>query len=158
MATWPVEHSGAALAPRVRRPSAGPWLLAVFQLVFWSLRGSSFCSYDRTTRSPTSLLRQTAAAAAIGLACSAVLERLQSLLHARTSRLAAFVSIPLASVLLGFAWYALAARAGDALDPFLFTPVRVPGGELFAPAQIATFAAVLLLWSLLYLALTYWRD
>ena len=87
-----------------------------------------------------------------------MLERLQSLLHARTPRLAAFVSIPLASVLLGFAWYALAARAGDALDPFLFTPVRVPGGEPFAPAQIATFAAVLLLWSLLYLALTYWRD
>lgn len=159
MATLPVEHSGEGVAPRARRSSAGPALLVVFQLVFWSLWAAIFFLLVRPHHPfPDLLLRQTAAAAAIGLACSSVLERLQTLLHARMPRFAAFVSIPLGSVLLGFAWYALAAAAGDVLDPFLFTPVRVPGGELFAPAQITTFAAVLLLWSLLYLALVYWRD
>jgi hypothetical protein len=159
MATVPIEHPDEGLAPRARRSSAGPWLLAVFQLVFWSLWAAIFFLLVRPHHPFADiLLRQTAAAAAIGLACSAVLERLQTLLHARSPRFAAFVSIPLGSVLLGFAWYALADWAGDVLDPFLFTPVRVPGGELFAPAQITTFAAVLLLWSLLYLAFVYWCD
>ena len=159
MATLPVEHPDQGFAPRARRSSAGPRLLAVFQLVFWSLLAAIFFLLVRPHHPfPDILLRQTAAAAAIGLACSAVLERLQALLHVRSPRFAAFVSIPLGSVLLGFAWYALAAWAGDVLDPFVFTPVRVPGGELFAPAQIAAFAAVLLLWSLLCLALVYWRD
>jgi signal transduction histidine kinase len=159
MATLPIEHSDEGVAAGSRRSSAGPRLLAVFQLVFWSLWAAIFFLLVRPYH-PFSdiLLRQTAAAAAIGLACSAVLERVQALLHARTPRFAAFVSIPLGSVLLGFAWYALAAWAADVLDPFVFTPVGVPGGKLFAPAQITTFAAVLLLWSLLYLALVYWRD
>ena len=159
MATLPIDHSDEGFAARARPSSAGPPLLTIFQRVFWSLWAAVFILLV-SPHHPFHdiLLRQTAAAAVTGLACSAVLERLQTLLHARTPRFAMFVSIPLGSVLLGFAWYALASWAGRALDPFLFTPVRVPGGELFAPAQIATFAAVLLLWSLLYLALVYWRD
>ena len=158
MATLPIEHPGESFVPRARLSSAGPWLLAVFQFVFWNLWAAIFFLLVRPHHPfPDILLRQTAAAAAIGLACSAVLERVQALLHARSPRFAGFIGIPL-SVLLGFAWYALADRAADVLDPFLFTPVRVPGGELFAPAQITTFAAVLLLWSLLYFALVYWRD
>jgi two-component system LytT family sensor kinase len=159
MATLPVEHRDERFAPRARRPSAGPRLLAAFQLVFWSLWATIFFLLVRPHHPFADiLLRQTVAVAAIGLACSAMLERLQTLLHARTPRFGAFVSIPLGSVLLGLAWYALADWASDGLDPFLFTPVRVPGGELFAPAQVTTFVAVLLLWSLLYLALVYWRD
>jgi hypothetical protein len=159
MATLPVEHPNERFVPRARLSLAGPWLLAVFQLVFWSLWAAIFFLLVRPHHPfPDILLRQTAAAAVIGLACSAVLERLQTLLHARSPRFGAFVTIPLGSVLLGFAWYSVADWASDLLDPFLFTPVRVPGGELFAPAQITTFAAALLLWSLLYLGLVYWRD
>src|SRR5262245_30627641 len=159
MATLPIEHPGESFVPRARLSWAGPWLLAVFQLAFWSLWAGIFFLLVRPHHPfHDILLRQTASTAAIGLACSAVLERLHALLHARSPRVAAFIGIPLGSVLLGFAWYALADWAADVLDPFLFTPVRVPGGELFVPAQITTFAAVLLLWSLLYFALVYWRD
>ncbi len=159
MATFPVEHADEGFAPRMRRLSAGPRLLAVFQLAFWSLFAALLFLLVRPHH-PFSdiLLRQTAAAAATGMVCSVVLERLQTLLHARSSRLTASAGIPLGSVLLGFAWYALAGWVSDALDPFVFTPVAVPGGELFAPAQVPVFVAVLLLWSLLHLALVYWRD
>ncbi len=159
MATVSVEHRDAIFPSGARRSSAGLRVFAVFQLVFWSLWATLFFVLVRPHHPfPDILLLQTAAAAAIGLACSAVLERLQALLDARSPRFATFISIPLGSVLLGLAWYALAAWAGDALDPFLFTPVRVPGGELFAPAQIPTVAAVLLLWGLLYFTLVHWRD
>jgi hypothetical protein len=159
MATLPIEHSGDAVASATRRASAGPLLLAVFQLVFWGLWAAIFFLLV-SPHHPFSdiLLRQTVAAAAIGFACSAVLERLQTLLHARGPRFAALASVPIGSVSLGFAWYWLADWAADALDPFVSTPVQVPGGVLFAPPQMPAFAAVLLLWSLLYLALLYWRD
>jgi signal transduction histidine kinase len=159
MATLPIERPVEGFAPRTRLSSAGPWLLAVFQLAFWSLWAAIFFVLVRPHHPfPDILLRQTAATAAIGFAWSAVLERLHALLQARSPRFAAFIGIPLGSVLLGLAWFVLADWAADVLDPFLFTPVQVPGGELFVPAQITTFAAVLLLWSLLYFALVYWRD
>jgi hypothetical protein len=159
MATLQIEHSDEGFALPMRRSAAGPVLLAAFQVVFWGLWAVTFFLLVRPQHPfPDILLRQTAAAAALGLACSVVLERLHALLQPRNPRLAGFVGIPLGSVLLGFAWYELAAWAGDMLDPFVFTPVRVPGGELFAPAQMITFAAVLLLWGLLYLALVYRRE
>jgi signal transduction histidine kinase len=159
MATLPIEHLDEVLGPRVRRSSAGLRLLGAFQLVFWSLGAAIFFVLVRPHHPFADiLLRQTVAAAATGLACSAVLERLQALLHVRSPRFVAFLSVPLGSVLLGFVWYAAAAWLADALDPFVFTAVSVPGGELFAPAQIPAFAAVLLLWSLLYLSLVYWRE
>jgi two-component system LytT family sensor kinase len=159
MATLPIEHSDDDFAPFARRSSAGLRLLAAFQLVFWGLWAAIFFLLVRPHHPFADiLLAQTAAAAAIGFACSALLERLQTLLHSRGPRFAAFASVPVGSVLLGFAWYSLADWAADVLDPFVSTPVNVPGGVLFAPAQMPAFAAVLLLWSLLYLALVYWRD
>jgi hypothetical protein len=159
MATSSIEHRGETFAPRMRWSSAGPRLLAVFQLVFWSAWAAIFFLLVRPHHPFADiLLRQTAAAALTGLACSAMLERLQALLPTRSPPAAALISIPLGSLLLGFVWYALAAWVSDLLDPFLWTPVGVPGGQLFAPAQIPAFAAVLLLWSLLYFSLVYWRD
>ncbi len=158
MATLPVEHRDDDLAPRTRGSSPG-WLPSIIQLVFWSLFAVLFFLLIRPHH-PFSdiLLRQTAAAAVTGFACSAVLARLHALLHARSPRLAAFVGIPLGSVLLGLAWYALADWIGDALNPFISLPVRVPGGELYRPAQLPAFVAWLMLWSLLYFALVHWRE
>jgi len=159
MATLPVEHRDESLAPHARRSSSRPRLLSVFQLLFWSLFAALFFVLIRPHHPFSDILfRQTAAAAATGLACSAVLERLHALLLARSPRLAAFVGIPLGSVLLGFAWYLLADWVGDALNPFVIVPMTLPGGELYTPAQMPVFAAVLMLWSLLYLGFVHWRE
>lgn len=157
MATLPIAYPDETRAAYA--PASDLRTLWVFQILFWSLFAALFFLLLHPHHPFADiLLRQTAAATAIGLTCSAALERLQALLHARGPRLAAFISIPLGSVLLGFAWYALTSWAGDVLDPFVFTPVSVPGGTLFAPAQMPAFAAVLLMWSLLHLALVHWRD
>jgi two-component system, LytTR family, sensor kinase len=160
MATLSVEHPNEGLAPQARRSSSGLRRLWVLQLVFWSLLAASFFALLRSRHPfPTILLGETAATAATGLACSAVLERLHALLHARSPRFAAFVGIPLGSLLLGLAWYALADWLGDVLDPFVYTPVfMLPGGELYVPLHMPAFAAILLFWSLLFLALVHWRD
>jgi signal transduction histidine kinase len=107
---------------------------------------------------PDILLWQTAATTATGLACSVVLERLYASVQARTSRFAIYAGAPLAVVLLGLAWYALAAWIGRALDPFVVMPTTLPGGELFAPAQLPGFLAALLFWGLLFVAVVHLRD
>ncbi len=154
-----VENPDEAFASHARRSWSGSLLLSVFQVGFWSLFAALFFLLVEPHHPFADiLLRQTAAAAAIGLACAAVLERLQSLLYARSPRLATFVGAPLGSVLLGLAWYALAAWASDAVDPFVILPMTLPGGELFAPMQMPVFPAVLLLWSLLFLGVLHLRD
>jgi two-component system, LytTR family, sensor kinase len=160
MATLSVERQNESLALQARRSSSGLRRLWVLQLVFWGCFVALFLVLLRSRHPfPDILLGETAATAATGLACSAVLERLHAFLHSKSPRLAAFVGIPIGSVLLGLAWYALADWIGDALDPFVYTPVfMLPGGELYRPAHIPAFAAILLLWSLLYLALVHWRD
>jgi histidine kinase len=159
MAALPLVSSDARIAPPVRRSASGLRALWLFQLVFWSLFAILFFLLLRG-RHPfiDILLRETAAAAVSGLACSAALERLHALLHSRSPRLAAFVGIPVGSVLLGLAWYELADSAGNVLDPFVYTNVFLPGGELYVPVHIPAFAALLLLWSLLYLALVHSRE
>jgi hypothetical protein len=159
MATLPAGHWDEGFAPRAWASWSGPRLLWLFQLVFWCLFAAVFFLVVRPHHPfDDILLRQTAATTAIGLACSAVLERLQAPLHARTPRLATFVVAPLGSVLLGLAWYALAKRASDAVNPFVWMAVTLPGGELFAPQQSPVFPAVLLFWSLLFLAVVHLRD
>jgi hypothetical protein len=159
MATLPVGDSGVGFAPHTPRSWSGQRLLWIFQLVFWSLFAAVFILVVRPHHPFNDILfRQAAAATAIGLVCSALLERLQAPLHARSPRLATFVAVPAGSVLLGLAWYALAKRASDAVDPFVWTAVTLPGGELFAAQQSPVFPAVLLLWSLLFLAFMHLRD
>ncbi|HEX5048421.1 MAG TPA: histidine kinase [Gammaproteobacteria bacterium] len=159
MATLPVERPGQGFASHSRRAGSGWRLVALFQLAFWSVFAAAFFLVVRPNHPfGDILLRQTAAATAIGLACSALLERLQAPLHARNPRLAIFVAAPLGSVLLGLVWYELAKRASDAINPFVWLLVSLPGNELFAPQQRPAFPAVLLLWNLLFLALMHLRD
>ena len=61
-------------------------------------------------------------------------------------------------VLLGLGWYALSAWLGDLIDPFERVRMPVPGGELFAPAQMPLYPAALVLWSLMFFAAAQWRD
>jgi hypothetical protein len=158
MATLAVERPDIGGAPRSRRAWSGWRFVAIFQVVFWGLF-AAVCYLAVRPHHPFGdiLLRQAAAATALGFAFSALLERLQALLHTRSPRLA-FVAAPLGGVLLGLAWYELARRAADAVDPFVWLAVDLPGGELFAPQQRPVFPAVLLLWSLLFLAVTHLRD
>lgn len=159
MATLPFGSSAAGIAPPVRRSASGVRALWLFQLAFWSVSAIAFFTLLRGRHPFTDiLLRETAAAAVSGLACSAALERLHALLHARSPRLAAFAGIPVGSVLLGLVWYELADSAGNVLDPFVYTNVLLPGGQLYVPVHIPAFAALLLLWSLLYFGLVQSRE
>jgi hypothetical protein len=158
MATLAIEQTDPRSAPLGGRAWSRWQLVAIFQLIFWGFFAAVFYLVVRPHHPfGDILLRQAAAATAIGLAFSALLERLQALLHTRSPRLAS-VAAPLGAMLLGLAWYELARRAADAVDPFVWLAVDLPGGELFARQQRPVFPAVLLLWSLLFLAVTHLRD
>jgi signal transduction histidine kinase len=160
MRTFPRGYVDKALAPRATRPPSGPLLLAAYQLAFWSLFALLFFLTVRPYHLFADiLLGQAAATAALGLAASAVLERLYTLLQGRGApAIIAAGGAVVCSVLLGLAWSALAAWAGNLIDPFEGVRMPVPGGQLFAPAQMPLYPAVLLLWSLLFLAAARWRD
>ena len=121
-----VTHVGMPFTPRTRRRLSGPLLFGVFQLAFWSLFALVFVLTVRPYHLFTDiLLRQAAATAALGLAASAVLERLQALLQRLGApSMAKAVGVLVSGVLLGLAWYALAAWAGDRIDPFEY--LRMP--------------------------------
>jgi signal transduction histidine kinase len=135
-------------------------LLGLFQLAFWVLFALLFFLKARPYHPFADiLLSQCAAAAALGLVVSAALERLHALLDARFSRPAiAAGGLLIGGMLLGFAWYALAAWAGAALDPFEFMPYALQGAVVSAPAQMPLYPATLVLWSLLFLAGLQWRK
>ncbi|HJR69752.1 MAG TPA: histidine kinase [Gammaproteobacteria bacterium] len=160
MRTFPRGYVDKAFAPRATRPPSGPLLLAAFQLAFWSLFALLFFLTVRPYHLFADiLLGQAAATAALGLAASTVVERLYTLLQGRGASAITAAGCALAgSVLLGLAWYALAAWAGDLIDPFEGVRMPVPGGVLFAPAQLPLYPAVLLLWSFLFLTAARWQD
>jgi signal transduction histidine kinase len=146
------------------RPRAAPrgfagLLLFGFQLSFWGL----FVLLFFLTLRPYHLfadilLGQALTTAALGLAASAVLERLHALmLGRRATPVAAASGVLAASVVLGLVWFPLARWAGNLVDPFERLRMNVPGGELFAPVQMPLYPAVLLLWSFVFLAAAQWR-
>jgi signal transduction histidine kinase len=149
-----------AVAPRAPRPPSGLLLLGTFQLVFWSLFALLFFLTVRPYHAFVDiLLGQTAAVATFGLAASVVLERLHALLRGRGCEpMVAAAGVLVSGVLLGLAWYALAAWVGNLIDPFELVRMPVPGGELFAPAQMPLYPVALLLWSLVFFAAAQWRD
>lgn len=158
MATLPLERHGSTawVSPALFRTRT----LFIFQLAFWTLFAALFFVL-LLPRHPFAdiLFREALAAAVTGLASSAVLQRLHVRASARSAKFAVFVALPFGSVLLGLIWYALADAAGDVLDPFAFLFLyQLPGLELYAPVHIPAFAAILLLWSLLYVALVYRRE
>jgi hypothetical protein len=159
MATVSLGHAEEGIAGRARRWWTAARAVSLFQLVFWSLFAMLFFVLLRPRHPFADIFaREMAATTMLGLACSTVLERMHALLHARTPRLAAFVGLPLGSVPVGLAWYALADWTGDVLDPFVYTPVLLVGGELYVPAHVPAFVAILMLWSLLYVALVHRRE
>jgi HAMP domain-containing protein len=129
------------------------------QLVLWSLFGLMFYLTVRPYHFFADILiGQAAATAAVGLAASTVLERLHALSVDRGAPpVAAAAVVLVGSVLLGLVWYELAAWAGNVIDPFERVPMAVPGGMLFAPAQLPLYPAALLLWGILFLAAAQWR-
>jgi signal transduction histidine kinase len=145
--------------PRAPRVSSGLLLLGSFQLAFWSLFALVFYLTVRPYHLfPDILLGQAAATATLGLAASAALERLHALMHARGApSMAITAGVLVGSGLLGLGWYALAAFASDLIDPFERLGVPLPGGELFAASQLPLYPAVLVVWSLLFLAASQWK-
>jgi two-component system LytT family sensor kinase len=160
MRTSLLGHVDRAVAPRGRRPPSGLLLLGTFQLAFWILFGLLFFLTVRPYPLFVDiLLGQTAAVAGLGFAASVVLERLYALLRARSSEpLAAAAAVLVGGVLLGLGWYVLSAWLGNLIDPFERVRMLVPGGELFAPAQMPLYPAALVLWSLVFFAAAQWRD
>jgi two-component system, LytTR family, sensor kinase len=159
MRTAPVAHPDT-FAPRIPRPSSGLLVFGAFQLAFWSVFALLFFLTVRPYHFfPDILLGQAAATAALGFAASAVLERLHALLHGRrVPPVVVTAGVLVGSGLLGLAWYELAAWAGNRIDPFVYLGMPVPGGELFAHAQMPVYPLVLLLWSFFFLVAAHWQD
>jgi hypothetical protein len=133
---------------------------ALFQVLFWSLFGVFFfLAINPYHPFLDILLLQTAATVALGFAISSVLGSVHGLLVRRKlSLLTINIATLLNSVILGVAWYALAAWVGGLIDPFEISPVRLPSGALFARTQMPVFPLILLLWGLLYLGVTHVRE
>jgi two-component system, LytTR family, sensor kinase len=159
MRTPLVAHVAMPVTPRSPRRLSGNLLFGVFQVAFWSLFALVFVLTVRPYHLFLDiLLGQAAATAVLGLAASALLERLHALLQRLGApSMAKAVGVLVGGVLLGLAWYVLAARAGDRIDPFEYLRMPLPGGELFAPAQMPLYPAALVLWSFLFLAAAQWK-
>jgi two-component system LytT family sensor kinase len=159
MRTFSVENMDRPRAPRATRSSSGPLLLAAFQLAFWGVFALLFFLTVRPYHFFADILwGQAAATAALGLAASAVIERLYALVQGRGAGFIAAGGALIGSVLLGLAWFSLAAWAGNLIDPFEGVRMPVPGGQLFAPAQMPFYPGVLLLWSFFFLVAAHWQD
>jgi two-component system, LytTR family, sensor kinase len=159
MRTFSAEYMDRPRAPRATRPSSGPLLLAAFQLAFWGVFALLFFLTVRPYHLFADILwAQAAATAALGLAASAVVERLYALVQGRGPGFVAASGALIGSVLLGLAWFWLAAWVGNFIDPFEGVRMPVPGGQLYAPAQMPLYPAVLLLWSFFFLVAAHWQD
>jgi hypothetical protein len=158
-------HVSRSTAPEAtvaggERYLSGWQFFLVYQVIFWGLFGLLFfLAINPYHPFLDVLLLQTAATVALGLATSSVIASTHSrLVGPKPGPLALLIGIPIISVLLGVAWYALASWMGDLIDPFELSPVRLPSGPLFARTQMPLFPLVLLLWSVLALAAYYVRE